>query len=114
MEVLNASEQLHKGQPGVCLIVGAPLKNSVQQLATCQQLSDEVDLVALLKVLLQEDDILMVHAHQNVYLLEDVFPATNKSHFRRLPFSSFMPTKMSVLLKMSSLQQKESVPSAEE
>ncbi len=77
MQVLNASEQLHKGQPRVRLIVGASFQDCIQKLATCQQLCDEVYLVALLKVFFQEDDVLMVHAHQDVDLLEDVLPVTS-------------------------------------
>ena len=75
MQVFNASEELYKAQTCICLIVGTPFQHSVQQLPASQQLCDEVHLVALLKVLFQENDILVVHAHQNVNLLEDVFPA---------------------------------------
>ncbi len=77
MQVLNAPEQLHKGQPRICLIVGASFQDSIQKLATCQQLCDEVHLVAFFEILLQEDDVLMVHAHQDVNLLEDVLPVTS-------------------------------------
>lgn len=77
MQVFDASEKLHKRQSGVCFIVGAPLQDRIQQLAACEQLCDEVHLVALLKILLQKDHVLVVHAHQNVYLLEDVLPAAH-------------------------------------
>ena len=75
VQIFNASEQLHKAEPSICLIVGSTLQHSIQQLSASQQLCNEVHLVTLLKVLLQEDDVLVIHAHQNVYLLEDVLPA---------------------------------------
>ena len=77
MQVLNAPQQLHKGQPRICLIVRASFQDGIQKLAACQELCDEIHLVAFLKILLQEDHVLMVHAHQNVNLLEDVLPVTS-------------------------------------
>ena len=74
MQVLDAPKQLHKGKPGICLVVRASLQDCIQKLAASEQLGDEVHLVALFKVLLEEDDILMVHAHENVDLLKDIFP----------------------------------------
>ncbi len=77
MQVLNAPEQLNKGQPRICLIVGASFQDRIQKLAACQELCDEIHLVAFLKVLFQEDHVLVVHAHQNVDLLEDVLPVSS-------------------------------------
>ncbi len=77
MQVLDAPEQLHKGQPRICFIVGASFQDCIQKLATCQQLCDEIHLVAFLKVLLQKDDVFMVHAHQDIDLLEDVLPVSS-------------------------------------
>ena len=47
MEVLNATQQLHKASTGVCLIIAAPLQQRVQELPASQQLCDKVHLQRL-------------------------------------------------------------------
>jgi hypothetical protein len=42
MEVLDAAQQLDKAQTSFGLAVGAALQHSIQQLAACQQLGQQV------------------------------------------------------------------------
>jgi hypothetical protein len=44
VQVLDAPQQLHKGQPGLCFAVTATLQHSVKELTACHQLCDEVHL----------------------------------------------------------------------
>ena len=61
MEVLDATQQLHKAAAGVSFIVASSLQQRVQQLSSCEQLCDEVHLPGV-----QTPSMSLLHAARSV------------------------------------------------
>ena len=76
MEVLNATQQLHKAATGVSFIVASSLQQRVQQLSSREQLCDEVHLPGV-----QTPSTSLMHAAKLVVpLLLSYFGRTRHCH----------------------------------